>query len=115
MSYDIFVCRFVNAEQVRLEKSAVYEILDAYVTERDPEHHFLQLKTGDADTADIYLSSEDSIMIRNFGGDRMMNVISKLFRRLEAVLILPGGTVILSREADRDTCLRKSRASGSSS
>ena len=41
-------------------------------------------------------------MISDFGGDRMMNVISELLRRLEAVLILPGGTVILSREADRE-------------
>ncbi|MFI6054792.1 hypothetical protein ACIBCO_32485 [Streptomyces violascens] len=103
MSFDIFVCRFVNTEQVRLEKSTIHEILDTYVTERDPEHHFLQLKTEEAGgTADIYLSSEESIMISNFGGDQMMNVISELLRCLEAVLILPGGTVILNQEADRE-------------
>jgi len=31
-----------------------------------------------------------------------MNVISELLRRLEAVLILPGGTVILSRDEERE-------------
>ncbi|MBD0741926.1 hypothetical protein [Streptomyces sp. CBMA152] len=102
MSYDIFVFRFVNSEQVHLERDVIHEILDAHVTERDPERHFLQLKTGEGGgVADIYLSSESSIMISNFGGDGIMDIISEIMQRLEAVLVLPGGTVVLSREADR--------------
>ncbi|MER7686234.1 hypothetical protein [Streptomyces sp. NPDC097610] len=103
MSYDVFVCRFVNGDQVPQDKNTVYEVLDPYVTARDPEHHFLQLKAGeDGGTADVYLNSENSILISNFGGVEIMNIISDLLRRLEAVLILPGGTVILNGDADRE-------------
>ncbi|WP_406505368.1 hypothetical protein [Streptomyces sp. NBC_00212] len=38
MSFDIFVCRFIDAEQVSLEKKTIHDVLDAHVTERDPEH-----------------------------------------------------------------------------
>ncbi|MGW2571096.1 hypothetical protein [Streptomyces sp. NPDC001537] len=103
MSYDIYVCRFVNGEQESLDQDILHEVLTPYVAARDPEHGFLQLKspTGGGG-ADVYLTSENSITISHFGGDEIMNVISDLIHRLEAVLILPGGTVIVDRDEDRD-------------
>ncbi|MEU7059410.1 hypothetical protein [Streptomyces sp. NPDC046197] len=95
MSYDVYVCRFVNGEQEPLDMDIVHEVLDLYVTARDPEHGFLQIKSESGGEADVYLSSEKTITINHFGGDEIMDVISELLRRLDATLILPGGTVIL--------------------
>ncbi|WP_146046182.1 hypothetical protein [Streptomyces cahuitamycinicus] len=103
MSYDVYVCRFVNGEQELLDQRILQEILAPYVTVRDSENGFLQLRSpAGGGEADVYLSNESTITISHFGGDEMMNIISDLIRRLEAVLILPGGTVIVPRSADRD-------------
>ncbi|MFI0136200.1 hypothetical protein [Streptomyces luteogriseus] len=103
MSYDIYMCRFLNGEQELLDEDILQEILAPYVTAQDAENGFLQLKspTGGGE-ADVYLTNESMITISHFGGDEIMSVISDLIRRLEAVLILPGGTVIVPRGADRD-------------
>ncbi len=110
VSYEIFVCRFVNGEPVALDKEAVHEALGPYVTVRD--RNFLQIKAGsDGGGADVYFSSDTNITINHFGGDEIMNVISELVRRTEASLILPGGTVILSRGEERE-CLPASIRDG---
>ena len=103
MSYDVFMYRFTKGESVPLNKGAMHEVLDPYVTARDPENGFLRITAGaDGGEAEIYTGSEESITINRLGGDEVMNVISDLLRRLEAVLVLPGGTVILSRDEDRE-------------
>jgi hypothetical protein len=101
VSYDVFVCRFVNGEPASLDQQVVNEVLAPYVTERDPEHGFLHLKAGDGGEADIYANSETSIMINHFGVGEIMDVVADLLKRLEAVLVLPGGTVVLHRAEDR--------------
>jgi hypothetical protein len=103
VSYDIYVCRFVNGEQELLDQDTLQEVLAPYVTAQDSEGGFLQLKSPiDGGGADVYLTNERTITISHFGGDEMMNVISDLICRIEAALILPGGTVIVPRSADRD-------------
>jgi hypothetical protein len=95
--------RFTKGESVPLNKDTMQQVLDPYVTARDPESGFLRITAGtDGGEAEIYTGSEESITINRFGGDEVMNVISDLLRRLEAVLVLPGGTVILSRDEDRE-------------
>lgn len=78
------------------------EVLDPYVTARDPEHGFLQLTAGDRGQAAVYTSTDTSIMISHFSVGEIMDVIADLLKRLGAVLVLPGGTVILQREEDRE-------------
>jgi hypothetical protein len=103
VSFDVYVCRFVNGEQELLDQHILEETLAPYVTAQDSENGFLQLKspTGGGE-ADVHLGNESTVTISHFGGDEIMNVISDLIRRLEAVLILPGGTVIVPRSADRN-------------
>ncbi|ATL27644.1 hypothetical protein [Streptomyces formicae] len=110
MSYDIFVCRFVDGEPAVLDKEVAHEALDPYVTARD--ENFLQIKAGsDGGSADIHFSSDTNITINHLGGDEIMNVIVELVRRTESSLILPGGTVVLSRDEDRE-CLPESIRDG---
>ncbi|MER5933556.1 hypothetical protein [Streptomyces sp. NPDC002054] len=100
MSYDIFPCRYVNGEPAPLDRDIALEVLGPYVTARDPEGTFLQLAAGEYQEADVYLGTESSFMISHFGGERIMDLISELLQRLEAVLLLPGGTVLINRDED---------------
>ncbi|WP_344386954.1 hypothetical protein [Streptomyces vastus] len=76
--------------------------LDPYVTARDPEHGFLQLTAGDGGQADVYTSTDTNITVSHFSVGEIMDVIADLLQRLGAVLVLPGGTVVLQREEDRE-------------
>lgn len=102
MSYDVFVHRFREGEPTPLDRRVVQEIMSPYVTAHDPETGFFRIavKNGEGE-ADVYTKDESSITINHFGGEVIMNLISKMLRRLEAVLILPGGTVIVDRDEDR--------------
>ncbi|WP_159392933.1 hypothetical protein [Streptomyces cyaneogriseus] len=102
MSYDVFIHRFEEGESAPLDMSVLQEVLSPYVTARHPETGLLQIAAkNDGGEADVYVNGESSITINHFGGDVIMNVISEMLRRLGAVLILPGGTVIVDRDEDR--------------
>ncbi|GAA5058296.1 hypothetical protein [Streptomyces similanensis] len=108
MSYDIFLCRFEGGEQRELDFDVVHAIVDPYVTSSAPDRRFLQLAAGtDGGRADLHLTSADSIMISHFGGDGIMNVLSELLRGLRAVLLLPGGTVVLNDHAELEHLAQK--------
>ncbi|MFF3617244.1 hypothetical protein [Streptomyces sp. NPDC002580] len=101
MSYDIFPYRFVQGAAAPMDMKLAYEVLDPHAVARSPEHDFLQLRTGDHGTADVYLN-ENGMMINHFGGERVMDLVAELLKRLEAVLLLPDSTVIITREKDRE-------------
>ncbi|MGW1804632.1 hypothetical protein [Streptomyces sp. NPDC002078] len=103
MSYDIFVHRFSDGEMAPLNKSTVYQVLGPYIHSQNPEGTFLQIRTEDGGRADVYLNTDTSVMINHFGGDTAMDLIAELLRRLGAVLLLPEGTVVLSRPEDRES------------
>ncbi|ORT60801.1 hypothetical protein [Streptomyces sp. CB03238] len=102
MSFDIFVCRFENGEPAPLDMSAAHEVLAPHVVARDPGLNFLQVSTGAGEGADVYLSSPTNITVNRFGGEGIMNLLAELLRRLDAVLIVPGGPLILLRDEDRE-------------
>ncbi|MGR4850785.1 hypothetical protein [Streptomyces sp. LARHCF252] len=77
-------------------------VLDPYVTAQDPEHGFLQLTAGDGGQADVCTSNDTNVTISRFSLEEIIDVIADLLKRLGAVLVLPGGTVILQRAADRE-------------
>jgi hypothetical protein len=102
VSYDVFVHRFKEGESASLDMNVLQEVLSPYVTAQHPETGLLQIAANnDGGEADVYVKGESSITINHFGGDVIMNVISEMLRRLGAVLILPGGTVIIDRDDDR--------------
>lgn len=99
VSYDVFMHRFKEGESAPLDMNVLQEILSPYVTAQHPDTGLLQIAANDdGGEADVYVKGESSIMINHFGGDVIMNVISEMLRRLGAVLILPGGTVIVGRD-----------------
>ncbi|MEV5886691.1 hypothetical protein AB0L74_29060 [Streptomyces sp. NPDC052020] len=102
MSYDVFVLRFEKGEPAPLDSRTVQEVLGPYVTARDPGTGFLRIaaKNGGGE-ADLYIKDESGVAINHFGGNGIMNLISDMLRRLEAVLVLPAGTVIVDRDEDR--------------
>ncbi|MEU6182583.1 hypothetical protein [Streptomyces coeruleorubidus] len=71
------------------------------MTARDPEHGSLQLTAGDGGQADVYTSTDTNITISRCSVGEIVDVIADLLKRLGALLVLPGGTVILQRAADR--------------
>jgi hypothetical protein len=102
MSFDIFVCRFENGEPTPLDMSAAHEVLDPYVVARDPRMNFLQVRTAEMEEADVFFSSPDNITFNRFGGGGIMDLLAVLLRRLDAVLVVPGGPTMIQRDEDRD-------------
>ncbi|MER5204678.1 hypothetical protein [Streptomyces sp. NPDC002825] len=102
MSFDIFVRRFENGEPAPLDMSAAHEVLDPYGVARDPRTNFLQIRTAEREEADVFFSSPDNITFNHFGGDGITDLIAVLLRRLDAVLVVPGGPTMIQRDEDRD-------------
>ncbi|MFB7028860.1 MULTISPECIES: hypothetical protein [unclassified Streptomyces] len=102
MSFDIFVCRFENGEPTRLDMSAAHEVLDPHVVARDPRTNFLQVRTAEREEAYVFISSPDNITFNRFGGGGIMDLLAVLLRRLDAVLVVPGGPTMIQRDEDRD-------------
>ncbi|MCY0938394.1 hypothetical protein [Streptomyces sp. H34-S4] len=102
MSFDIFVCRFENGEPAPLDMSAAHEVLGPYVVARDPETNFLLVRTAEREEAGVYFTSPGNITFNRFGGDGIMDLLAILLRRLDAVLIVPGGPTMIQRDEDRE-------------
>lgn len=102
MSFDIFVCRFKNGEPAPLDMSAAHEVLGPYAVVQDPETDFLLVSTAEGEEAGVYFNSPTGITFNRFGGDGIMDLLAALLRRLDAVLVVPGGPTIVRRGADRE-------------
>ncbi|MGW1882994.1 hypothetical protein [Streptomyces sp. NPDC001970] len=81
--------------------SVAHDVLDPYAVGHEGQQESLQLSMGEGGEADVYLSSPTNITFTRFGGAGVMDLVSALLQRLDAVLVLPGGTVILQRDGDR--------------
>ncbi|MGW9439791.1 hypothetical protein [Streptomyces sp. NPDC055607] len=102
MSFDIFVCRFQNGESAPLDMGAAHEVLAPYVVARDLGGNFLQVRTAENEEAGVYPSSPDNITFNRFGGGGIMDLLAALLRRLDAVLVVPGGPTVIRRDEDHD-------------
>ncbi|WP_328863964.1 hypothetical protein [Streptomyces virginiae] len=102
MSFDIFVCRFENGEPTTLDMSAAREVLDPYVVARDPATDFLLVSTAEGEEASVYFHSPTGITVNRFGGGGIMDLLAALLRRLDAVLVVPGGPTMVQRNEDRE-------------
>ncbi|MFD8013408.1 hypothetical protein [Streptomyces sp. NPDC058955] len=102
MSYDIFVMRFENGETVPLDMAVAREVLDPFVAGRDPGADVLSVRTADGQEADVYLNPPDGITFNRFGGGGVMDLLADLLRRLDAVLVIPGGPVVLQADEARN-------------
>ncbi|WP_405923970.1 hypothetical protein [Streptomyces sp. NBC_00035] len=98
MSYDIFVMRFENGETVPLDMAVAREVLDPFVAGRDPGVDVLSVRTADGEEADVYLNPPDGITFNRFGGGGVMDLLAVLLRRLDAVLVVPGGPVVVQSD-----------------
>lgn len=101
MSSDIFVCRFENGETTPLDMRAAHEVLDPFAVARDPRTNFLQVRTAESEEAGVFVSSPDNITFNRFGGGGIMDLLAVLLRRLDAVLVVPGGPTMIQRDEDR--------------
>lgn len=99
MSFEVFVMRFAGGEAVPLDQDVVRQVLDPYVTARDAEGLELAVETPDGGQADVVLR-DDCVTFHRFGGAGVMDLVSALLRRLEAVLIVPGGPFLVHRAED---------------
>ncbi|MFC9795642.1 hypothetical protein ACFVJI_23745 [Streptomyces sp. NPDC127584] len=51
----------------------------------------------------MFLSSADNITFNRIGGGGIMDLLAVLLRRLDAVLVIPGGPTMIQRDEDRDS------------
>ncbi|MEU1478514.1 hypothetical protein ACFYZ8_11100 [Streptomyces sp. NPDC001668] len=101
MSYDIFVMRFENGETVPLDMAVAHEVLGPFAVARDPELDVLSVRTAEGEEADVYLNPPDGITFNRFGGGGIMDLLADLLRRLDAVLVIPGGPVVIRSDEIR--------------
>ncbi|MFD5324033.1 hypothetical protein [Streptomyces sp. NPDC127092] len=99
MSFEVFVMRFQHGAPAPLDPAVVREVLDPYVVARDPDGQGLYVETGDGGTADVRVHA-DGVTFHRFGGAGVMDLIAALMRRLAAVLVVPGGPVVVHRAED---------------
>ena len=102
MSFDVFMCRFENGEPVMLDMSAAHEVLGPHVAARDHETDFLLVRTAEVEEAGVYFNNPTGITFNRFGGDGIMDLLAVLLRRLDAVLVVPGGPTVIQRDEDRE-------------
>ncbi|MCX5388529.1 hypothetical protein [Streptomyces sp. NBC_00094] len=102
MSFDIFVLRFENGEPATLDMRAAHEVLGPYVVARDPQTGFLLVSTAEGEEAGVYVNSPTGITFNRFGGEGIMDLLAVLLRRLDAVLVVPGGPTMIQRDEDRE-------------
>ncbi|APE26754.1 hypothetical protein [Streptomyces venezuelae] len=95
MSYDIFVMRFESGETAPLDMAIADEVLAPFVVAREAD--FLSVRTADGEEADVYLNPPAGITLNRFGSGGVMDLLAVLLRRLDAVLVAPGGPVVLPR------------------
>ncbi|WP_158997633.1 hypothetical protein [Streptomyces aureus] len=50
----------------------------------------------------MFFSSPDNITFNRFGGGGIMDLLAVLLRRLDAVLLVPGGPTVIPRDEVRD-------------
>ncbi|MGW1774763.1 hypothetical protein [Streptomyces sp. NPDC002104] len=101
MSFDIFVMRFDEGGTAPLDMAIAHEVLDPFTVARDPRADVLWVRTAEGDEADVHLQPPDGITFNRFGGGGIMDLLADLLRRLDAVLIVPGGPVVLTRDEAR--------------
>ncbi|MFD0369386.1 hypothetical protein [Streptomyces sp. NPDC059071] len=99
MSFEVFVTRFEHGAPAPLDPAVVRQVLDPYVVARDADGQGLCVETDDGGTADVRVHA-DGVTFHRFGGAGVMDLIAALMRRLEAVLVVPGGPVVVHREED---------------
>ncbi|MET9933001.1 MULTISPECIES: hypothetical protein [unclassified Streptomyces] len=102
MSFDVFVCRFENGGPAPLDMGAAHEVLAPHVVARDLEGSFPQVRTAEGEEAGVYFSGPNNITFNRFGGGGIVDLLTVLLRRLDAVLAVPGGPTVLRRQEDRD-------------
>ncbi|MFE9257412.1 hypothetical protein [Streptomyces sp. NPDC006879] len=99
MSADIFVMRFESGETAPLDMGVAHEVLGPFAVAREAD--FLSVRTADGEEADVYFNPPTGITFNRFGGGGVTDLLAVLLRRLDAVLVAPGGPVLVPREALR--------------
>ncbi|MFF6776365.1 hypothetical protein ACFY8W_22770 [Streptomyces sp. NPDC012637] len=97
MSFEVFVMRFEHGAPAPLDPAVVREVLDPYVVARGADGQELCVETADGGEADVRIGA-DGVTFHRFGGAGIMDLIAALLRRLEAVLVVPGGPFVVHRE-----------------
>ncbi|MEU2509737.1 hypothetical protein ABZ621_34260 [Streptomyces sp. NPDC007863] len=73
-----------------------------HVVARDPETNFLLVRAAEREEAGVYFNDPTGITFNRFGGDGIMDLLVGLLRRLDAVLVVPGGPTVIQRDEDQE-------------
>ncbi|MGW7312071.1 hypothetical protein [Streptomyces sp. NPDC054865] len=80
---------------------AAHDVLGPYVLVREPELGFLLVSTAEGEEAGVFFNHPTGITFNRFGGDGIMDLLAALLRRLDAVLVVPGGPTVIQRDEHR--------------
>ncbi|MET7495240.1 hypothetical protein [Streptomyces sp900116325] len=60
------------------------------------------MSTAEGEEAGVYFNNPTGITFNRFGGDGIMDLLAVLLRRLDAVLVVPGGPTMIQQDEDRE-------------
>ncbi|MFF0746447.1 hypothetical protein ACFYVL_39245 [Streptomyces sp. NPDC004111] len=102
MSYEVFVMRFEGGDSAALDTGAARTVLAPYAeyAKDEGEYHYCGLRTRDGGEADVHVRP-DCVTFHRFSTGDVLDVLAKLVRRLNAVLVCPDAPAVLRSEEVR--------------
>jgi hypothetical protein len=103
VSYDVFLFRFQNGDTADINASHLMSLVGPFIISESEEHDYARLRTADGGEADLYGVRDpgDSLMFSRWSWGGICDLMAKLARELDLVLIPPDRPAMIAREQQR--------------
>jgi hypothetical protein len=103
VSYDVFLFRFLNGDTTDIDASHLMALVEPFIIRREEEHDYVRLRAADGGEADLYGVGEPaaSLMFSHWSWGDICDLMAKLGRELDMVIIPPDRPAMIAGEQQR--------------
>jgi len=103
VSYNVHLFRFQSGECMDIDASRLVEMIQPLIVWREEEHDYARLRVADGGEADLYGVGEDAatLMFSHWSGGDICELMAKLARELDMVIVPPDRPVMIIAERQR--------------
>jgi hypothetical protein len=103
VSYDVHLFRFQNGECMDIDAARLMEMIQPLIVCREEEFDYVRLRATDGGEADLYGVCEDAatLMFSHWSGGDICELMAKLARELDMVVVPPDRPVMIIAERQR--------------
>lgn len=103
MSYEVFLFRFKNGDTADIDASHLMALVRPFIISRSEEHDYARLRAADGGEADLYGVGDpgDSLMFSRWSWGGICDLMAKLTRELDMVIISPDRPAMIADEQQR--------------